>query len=200
MLPSAAGAAVHNVRPADSSENPAEEFLDNDALLAMGTVDTFGAEVCVVPATAGSGSCKHAAWGGSNNVIGIGTFFIPISAPPLKAGTWRLLADNGDADEDEVSEPFTVTHCDPEADGGCNFHIGLEAVERYKEAARGLRTGTGAACTVDELVSSLKQLNGDVQGARKKAKQAFDAIPDKLLKASSRQAFNAPIISVGGFA
>ena len=168
-----AGARIFQILPADESETPTLDFTDDQALFAIGTSDFLGGQVCVVSSATtdpGDGSLKCGQeWGSPNQVIGLGTFIIPIESPPLRVGTWRLLGDGGPLPgDDALSLPFTVHPCT-----ACDPRIGLEAIAAYKAVARAMQPPMGNLCTSFNYMD----LVGDIAtGLRSGAALAGDVI------------------------
>jgi hypothetical protein len=150
-----ASAKVFSLFPADDSFTTTDTFESDGALFAIGTTDFLGATICVVSADTvqdpnGGNSCG-AAWGGKNNVVGLGTFTIPIAGPPLKPGTWRLLADGGTfPGADVVSIPFTVVPCTV-----CDASIAQAIVQDWKDLATEKGPLVGGICALLELNGEL---------------------------------------------
>jgi hypothetical protein len=157
-LAAPASARVFTVMPMNAAEEPVEFFLDNEALFAYAVVDQFGGRICIVDADAEGGSCDKPAWGSANNVLGLGSQIIPIEAPSLKAGEWRLLGDNESGD-DVLSEVFTVHPCVPDENTDCSTTIGQQAVQAYKDAAQGMNQSMDGMCRMSNLMSHAGELN-----------------------------------------
>lgn len=86
-----AQAGLFNVMPTDIDGNPNYDFTTADALFVYATSDIRGGRVCVVDASAenpADASCDSPAWGSTNNIVTIGSYFGPLEAPPTH--TWQL--------------------------------------------------------------------------------------------------------------
>ena len=155
-----AGAAVHNLFPADADGFPTGRFRADEALFVTLTSDTFGGTVCIVPASVtdpGSADCVEPAWGDAKPYIGMGTLlgfpFFGGSNHMLRPGHWRLLAAPSQlpAESDlvtqadirlhgekrdplkgnELSEPFEVVSCSPT----CNTAVADAQLAPWKAMA-----------------------------------------------------------------
>ena len=130
-----ARATINDVHPADDN-GPNADFKTNDALWAIGINDpTTGAgQLCVVDyGTNLDSGCDVGGWGKPNAVGVLGTYHQPIVAPYLPPGTYQILADNGDPALNHISEPFTVTPCDP---GDCSAAIAQGQLNEWKADAQ----------------------------------------------------------------
>ena len=89
--------------------------------------------------TRGPRRCPTAGIWGQPNVIAVtGTYLQPIVPAPLPAGTWRILADNGDDGQDVISEPFYVDPCTRRR---LPTSFADAELEQWKAAARDGATG-----------------------------------------------------------
>jgi hypothetical protein len=143
-----ADARIFQIFPADESETATFDLTDDQALFAIGTTDFLGGQICIVDDLTedpgnGSLSCDNAAWGSPNQVIGLGTFIIPIESPTLKIGRYKLLGDGGFLPgDDALSLPFTIHPC-----RSCNPRIGTLAIAAYKNTARAMEAPIDDLCT-----------------------------------------------------
>jgi streptogramin lyase len=159
-------AGLSNAIPANASGDPTESFTDDEAVFAYVLSDIKGGEVCIVAGTFSEPSgldCSAEAWGGKNTVVGIGTQFVPIAAPPLKPGTWRLLTTDSEGGSPKLSQPFTVSPCSL---GQCDYTIASGILADYKAAAERNLIGAAATC----LTFAAKSINGVLTKARGRAK------------------------------
>lgn len=163
-----AGAALHSPIAADASGDPTDTFTSSDALFAYVLSDLKGGRICVVPGDVtdpAAASCDDPAWGprsaDEQTVLSIGTTFVPVVAPPLEPGTWRLLVQDaeGNADPHELSQPFTVTPC-----VDCSTTIADEALQPFKDAAKANGLGASIACVGFAVKDVLGAASG-VKGA-----------------------------------
>jgi PKD repeat protein len=158
-----AAAGVFNPIPADVAEDPQDSFVDDDALFAYATVDIAGGRLCVVSGTESpaSQSCDRPAWGSAKTVIGLGTTYTLIKGPPLKPGTWRLLAENSIGDTTGFSQPFTVSPC-----GDCSQEIAAAVVAQWKQRAAQMKVGGDVMCTAWALQESgITKMPGQIRAA-----------------------------------
>ena len=141
-----AGAAVHNLFPADADGFPKGHFFSDEALYVTLTSDFYGGVVCIVDAeitVAGSADCvKDNAWGKPRTFTGLGTMLgFPLKAPWLTAGEWRLLsvpaltADGKPVPGTELSEVFEVEACGP-----CDRSWADDELQPWKNMAGTMKT------------------------------------------------------------
>lgn len=187
--PKSADAALYNLFPADSFGFPQGRFELDDAMFVTLTSDLSGGVVCVVPASVtnpAASDCVEPAWGDAKTYLGAGTMLgIPFKAPPLKAGTWRLLAapipaqPGSDLYEQfkqrfdlntrqnmagyELSEPFEVVNCT----GPCDTSVATSQLAPWKARATKQTTSAVAAYTklaVDIGVRTYKIMDAFYEG------------------------------------
>ena len=111
--PEPADATIFNIIPTHESGDPTDDFVDGEAIWAYITSDFGGGVACVVPASTdisnSDGSCKKPAMGKRQPIGAAFGVWLPIVAPDLKTGQFRLLADNGDqVGDDRLSVEFSV--------------------------------------------------------------------------------------------
>jgi len=177
-LAAPAPAAVTNLIPADvADDSPTDWFTTDMGIEAIGTATIRGADICIVSSRVtepgdNSLTCDKPAMGAANPLITLGTFFLPLEPPPLKPGSYRLLADGGigGTEPDKLSIPFTVTSC-----VDCDPAPALSRFSDWKASAQQMADSSAAACTVLGLVNTA----GEAQQAVALVKGAARA-PTKL--------------------
>jgi Domain of unknown function DUF11 len=157
-----AAAIVSNPIPMNASEEPADAFYDNEPLYAYATTTPSGGQICAIKPredAAGDGSltCDALdAWGDSTKFAsGIGSTFVPLSAPPLPPGRWMLLADNAPPASDWISDEFVVYPCTLEDQ--CPDAWGAEAKESFKTAMRVMYFGSQSSCHLLKVLAYAPQ-------------------------------------------
>lgn len=137
MAPSAQ-AAVNNLFPADVDGFPKGNFFADEALFLTATSDIEGGRICIVEESVtdpSSTNCLSPAWGSPNTYVTLGTLLgVPLEAPLLAPGRWRLLSTVVVDDKEighELSEVFEVRPCQ----GDCDTSVGQAQVDAWKDGA-----------------------------------------------------------------
>ncbi|HEY9402004.1 MAG TPA: MBG domain-containing protein [Pyrinomonadaceae bacterium] len=125
LLPTPAAARIYSVQPTNEEGGvPTDQFTTADPIFAVFRADMEGGTICVIDENGSESHCKTIA-----NYIGTGWSYI---APGLKAGTYRLRAD--DPGFSVLSFPFTVTNCTA-PDCAERRRISDAVVAEWKQAA-----------------------------------------------------------------
>ena len=180
-------AGIYSLFAANSAEDITETIAADDAIFAIGTSDLGGGRVCIVNEDADikSASCNAPAWGSPNQVVAVGTFIIPIQAPMLYIGRWRLFGE-GDCLElmkglcltpatRSMSEPFTVTPCAP----ACDTTLATAALQAWKDVAEGpVGDFTSLSCYLMSVASVIDPRTG--AKVYHKSRRAGDYVEDAI--------------------
>ncbi len=177
-----AQAALWNPIPMNQNEEPTFEFLDAEVLVAYVTSDVKGGRVCVVADTLtdpAQGDCDSPAWGEPNTVVGVGSSFTMIEAPPLRPGTWRLLTEDVKGMPLALSETFVVRACLE-----CPASMAPQYVAEWKARAASMRNGLNLTCQVFALKEDYQELKkiydgysavrGSIDGFKEMRSGGFD--------------------------
>ena len=171
----AASANFGGIYATDEDAGTAIETISTaQNLWAYVLTDVQGGDICVVPAdleNPGDGSlkCLTPAWGSSNRVVGIGSRWVLIETPYLRAGRWKLLGDGASNQSVDVfSQEFEVVPCEP---GACDRTLAQETAAAYKAAAANMAISMAG---MNATVALLTKINPD---------EPFDHFKNALNKA-----------------
>jgi PKD repeat protein len=168
-LPAAAQAGLNTPIPANQYEEPTYDFVDDDALFVYVLSDTKGGRVCVVHdvESLDDASCDNPAWGGANTIVGVGTTYSLIAAPPLQVGPWKLLSEDSDHVPQHLSETFYVSAC-PD----CDRTFTNEIVQQWKAKAHDMSLLYNGVCAA----FAIKSAGDAITGAHGKVKKQFERL------------------------
>ena len=189
--PEVAAAGLGNPIPANEFGDPTDEFTDDNALFVYVNSDIRGGEVCVVDGSVTSASgrdCGGPAWGGKNTVVGLGLTYALVASPPLKPGTWRLLATDQNGEGGQLSPPFHVVPCRA---GSCDLTIASQVVANVKAAAARNIIGAASTCLTFAAV--------DLKDALVKARGRTKTVDSTAKDYSSGGGFAAAVVGGAGF-
>ena len=173
-----AAAQVFNIIPTDENGDPTDSFVTGQALWAYITSDFGGGVICVVSAdvdSAQGGSCAHPAMGDKVFVGVVLGGWVPVMAPYLEPGSYRLLADNGGPGQDRVSEEFTVSPCSQ--DQPCPKEWTTEQLTVFKAGMGVLYEGLKPVCQLLDLISKWETVQIASESATMMMSMASEANP-----------------------